>query len=315
MSVYNGGRYLSESIESVLRQEGVDFEFIIVNDGSTDSSDEVIDRYASSDARIRVFHQPNQGLTKALIAGCKRAKAEIIARQDADDVSLPGRLLEQAKLLLSREDVGLVSSFANYVGPEGEYLGTITRSENSLIATHELLNKCLGPPAHGSVMFRKDLYERVGGYRPEFYFAQDSDLWLRMCEKSQIAYCQHVHYAMTISEANISSLNRSLQTKFGDFGRLSFRARSRGGSDVQYLEQARELTNGLVELKGKSSVAKKTSHTSAYFIGSQLAALNDPRAVHYLKRVILKRPWHVRAWYKLIRTQANLALTRHSISQ
>ena len=91
MSIYNGERYLSQTIESILSQENVDMEFIIIDDGSTDSSSELLNDWAKKDKRIRLFAQSNQGLTKALIKGCAVAEGKYIARQDCGDISLPTR--------------------------------------------------------------------------------------------------------------------------------------------------------------------------------------------------------------------------------
>src|SRR6187455_3363395 len=92
MSVYNGAKCLRDSVQSVLAQEGVDFEFIIVDDGSTDASGSLLSEFAESDSRVRVIHQHNRGLTRALIQGCAAARGPFIARQDCGDLSLPGRL-------------------------------------------------------------------------------------------------------------------------------------------------------------------------------------------------------------------------------
>jgi glycosyltransferase involved in cell wall biosynthesis len=91
-SVYNGERYLRESLESVLSQEGVDLELIVVDDGSEDSTPEILADSATRDPRLRVLTQENRGLTVALIRGCAEARGEFIARHDLDDLSLPGRL-------------------------------------------------------------------------------------------------------------------------------------------------------------------------------------------------------------------------------
>ena len=89
MSVYNGASNLAATMDSILSQEGVELEFIVVNDGSTDETGEILDDYARRDDRVRVIHQENTGLTRALIRGCAAATGEFIARQDAGDVSLP----------------------------------------------------------------------------------------------------------------------------------------------------------------------------------------------------------------------------------
>src|SRR4029079_15350055 len=95
MSVYNGAETLHETMESILSQERVAIEFIIINDGSTDGSDDILSQYARKDPRVRVIHQKNKGLTCALIRGCEEAKGEYIARQDVGDVSMPDRLRRQ----------------------------------------------------------------------------------------------------------------------------------------------------------------------------------------------------------------------------
>ena len=107
MSVYNGETYLAESIESILRQTYKNFEFIIINDGSTDSSAEIIDTFAASDDRIVVIHQTNSGLTRSLNAGIKNARGEYIARQDADDESFPHRFTRQMEYL--KRDITLTA--------------------------------------------------------------------------------------------------------------------------------------------------------------------------------------------------------------
>src|SRR5262245_31636274 len=99
MSVYNGASHLAATIDSILSQEEVELEFIVVNDGSTDGSGDILDRYALQDGRVRVTHQGRAGLTRALIAGCEIAKGKFIARQDAGDFSFPSRLKSQAAVL------------------------------------------------------------------------------------------------------------------------------------------------------------------------------------------------------------------------
>src|SRR6266496_3005617 len=104
MSVYNGADHLRETIDSILAQEGVAFELIVVNDGSTDQSAKILEEYASRDKRVRVFQQENQGLTRSLIRGCSEARGKYIARQDAGDVSLTDRLVKQMNCLVASVD-------------------------------------------------------------------------------------------------------------------------------------------------------------------------------------------------------------------
>src|SRR5215467_1447738 len=115
MSVYNGASHLVATLDSILSQEGVEFEFIVVNDGSTDNSGQILDEYAQRDSRLRVIQQDNTGLTRALIRGCDAARGEFIARQDAGDISLPGRLKSQVIVLRDQEDCIFVSCWTDIV--------------------------------------------------------------------------------------------------------------------------------------------------------------------------------------------------------
>src|SRR5688572_6984597 len=109
MSVYNGATQLRETIDSVLSQEGVSLEFIVVDDGSTDDTPDILMGCAQKDGRMKLIRQQNQGLTRALIRGCAEAKGAYIARQDAGDISLPGRLQRLRQLLDSDSSAALVS--------------------------------------------------------------------------------------------------------------------------------------------------------------------------------------------------------------
>src|SRR5439155_4002224 len=127
MSVYNGASHLVATLDSILSQEGVEFEFIVVNDGSTDKSGQILDDYAQRDSRLRVIHQENTGLTRALIRGCDAARGEFIARQDAGDLSLPGRLVRQRVILDAEPAVVIVSCATRFLGPSEEELYTVAQ--------------------------------------------------------------------------------------------------------------------------------------------------------------------------------------------
>ncbi len=122
MSVYNGDKYLREAIESILNQTFTDFEFIIVNDGSTDNSLEIIESY--DDERIKTINnKKNIGLTKSLNKALKFAKGKYIARQDADDVSLPNRFEKQVEYLDSHPEVALVGTSVYLIDENGKIIG------------------------------------------------------------------------------------------------------------------------------------------------------------------------------------------------
>src|SRR5262249_43512985 len=183
--VYNGADRLHETIESILSQDGVSLELIIVNDGSTDESGFVLDNYARLDSRVRILHQDNQGLTRALINGCTAARGQYIARQDArGDMSMPWQLKRQLTQLSQHPEAVLSSCGTRYVGPSGETLYEVMQTGAELDHNLKGINPkdIVGVSHHGSVVMRRDAYVSAGGYRPQFKVAQDLDLWLRLAE-------------------------------------------------------------------------------------------------------------------------------------
>jgi len=216
MSVYNGADTLPSTIGSILSQEDVDLEFIIVNDGSTDGSDVILEQYAAQDNRIKIISQHNQGLTKALINGCAVAHGKYIARQDAGDISLPGRSRKQLDRFSSYSKAVLVSCGTRFVGPEGECLYDIIQTDTDAANGLNSLNPkhIRGPSHHGSAMFLRAAYEKIGGYRPEFYFAQDLDLWTRLIEIGSHVTVPKVLYEAVVTPKDISGPTRFVNGRF-----------------------------------------------------------------------------------------------------
>lgn len=303
MSVYNAAEYLEHAISSILTQSGVSLEVIAINDGSIDGSSEILHRVALTDGRVRIIEQANAGLTMSLIRGCQLAQGEFIARQDADDISMPDRLRKQRDFLKADESLVFVSSMAQGIGPAGEPLEVVTRPEDADEATRQLLFEKTGPPAHGSVMMRRTAYESVGGYREEFYFAQDSDLWLRLGRLGRLKYLPEILYAWRVSPTGISTSRQAQQLRFGDLGQLCHAAVLRGESENQYLEQAAELANIIRSEKHQTQhLDARTKAWGLYRIGTTLARQGDFRAREYFWQTIQSQPWHVRAWIRLFQS-------------
>lgn len=294
MSIYNDAKYLPYSIESILSQEGVDFEFIIVNDSAIDESAEIATRYAADDKRIHIINQENQGLTKALINGCREARGRFIARQDADDLSMPGRLALQAEMLQSNNRLVFVSCWADVIGPENELLFTYKRPANPEDATDLLLNGRKSPPGHGSVMFRRECYERVGGYRPQLYYAQDGDLWLRLGKIGQLGYVQKVLYQYRVSSLSISGARHQIKLPFARLVDELYAARQAGESEEPILANAPSVA----DIRNNKAVSSEAD--TQYFIGRALVARGDSRAMKYLKNCVCSNPLKLRAWFFLL---------------
>lgn len=299
MSAYNDRDRVEQAVVSILGQTFRDLELIVVNDGSSDGSAELLDGLAASDARMRVIHQDNTGLTRALIRACAEARGEFIARQDADDWSDPERIADQLALIESDERIGFVSCSTRYVGPGGEPLMTVSRSQDPRIATTGLLHDRQGPPAHGSVMFRRSLYLQVGGYRDPFHFSQDSDLWLRMASHAWVAYLPEVRYVALREVESTSGSQRPSQRRFGELSQACSSARLAGRSEQPFLEEASQLAAQLRQRGGSITGSRSASSAAAYLLGSQLTRNGDTRGRVYLWQVLRSQPWHWKAWVRL----------------
>jgi glycosyltransferase involved in cell wall biosynthesis len=184
MSVYNGEKYLREAIESILAQTFIDFNFLIINDGSTDGTKEILENY--NDSRIKLINnKKNIGLTKSLNKGLKLARGEYIARQDADDISMPERLEKEVSFLDHNKNTALVGTYYYMINEKGKTLNTIKPLKKSEEIKIGLLKG--NQFGHGSVMFRAECVKEVGYYREELGPVEDYDLWLRISDRYNIA--------------------------------------------------------------------------------------------------------------------------------
>jgi hypothetical protein len=188
MSVYNGERFLAPAIESVLRQSFADFEFLILDDGSTDATPAILRDYASRDSRIRPIIRVNRGLVASLNELLAEARAPLIARMDADDICHPDRFARQTAFLAAHPDHGVVGSWSEDID-EATLPWHIEGDDHPV--THEafLHNIRHGGPllVHPAVMYRRDLVLALGGYHRAFVHCEDLDLWLRLASVTRIA--------------------------------------------------------------------------------------------------------------------------------
>lgn len=290
MGVRNGGQGLRASLESVLQQQGVDLELIVVDDGSDDDTPATLASFVGKDRRVRVVRQEKAGLTRALISGCAQARAPILARHDADDTSLPGRLARQVARLSSESELAFVSCWSRAVGPAGESLWESRPPSDPGPATRALLDGRQGPPGHGSVVMRRSAYDAVGGYRSAFSLAQDADLWLRLVDQGAFALVPEILYEYNVSGGGISGSRARLQLEYGLLAHACRAARQRGESEAALLRQAEAMRGRLAEAGPESAWRRP------YFIGRCLAERRDPRARGYLWTAVRSNPLAMRAW-------------------
>jgi len=184
MAVYNGKEFLREAIESILDQTFRNFEFVIINDGSVDGTDAILDDYARLSAHLRVYRQSNQGLITSLNTACQLARGTYIARMDADDIAFPDRLERQVSFLMTHANVAVLGGAAQVIDRSGRPISLIRYpTTNSEIKAALFTYSCF---VHPTVMMSKDAFLALGGYRKPFLHAEEYDLWLRMAERYEL---------------------------------------------------------------------------------------------------------------------------------
>lgn len=199
MPVYNASAYLRESIDSILNQTFTDFELIIIDDGSKDNSVEIIKSY--QDSRIRFYiNDKNKGIVYTLNKGIDYASSEIIARMDADDISLPDRFEKQYNYLNTHPDCSLVCGWITIIDRDGNESFTQKRYTANLY--FDMVYECTIP--HPTVMFRKQDFQQIGGYRN--VVAEDYDLWSRYIQKFKIVNIESVVLKYRKLETNLSTV-------------------------------------------------------------------------------------------------------------
>ena len=207
MPVFNSARYLSEAIDSILNQSFSDFEFIIVDDGSSDASPEILRRYAAKDARIRVITQENKGIVESLNTGCRLARGRYIARMDADDVSLPARLERQFEIFEKNPRFGVIGTSYSLIRKGG---GDYYAPEwNAAIQWTLCFYNAI---CHPSVMMRREVLEKLNYYRP-IEHCEDYDLWVRAAKVTTLYNIPEILLRYRISEEGVSKKFSAVQNE------------------------------------------------------------------------------------------------------
>jgi GT2 family glycosyltransferase len=203
-TVYNGARYLQEAIDSIHAEEFTDFEHVIVDDGSTDATPDILARAATRDPRIVIVRtERNHGVASAANRGLAIARGEYIARLDADDISLPGRLAREVAVLDAHPDIALVSMNYESIDPIGNLLGTSHRDHPPAVVAY-LLNFSNALGGHSQVMFRKSVVDALGGYDETCRASLDFDLWTRILAHGRIVVLPELGMRYRIHDLSIS---------------------------------------------------------------------------------------------------------------
>lgn len=254
-SVYNGAPYLAAAIESVLAQSFADFEFLVLDDGSTDASRAIAEGYAARDQRIRVVTRPNRGLVASLNELFAMARAPIVARFDADDICHPERLARQFAFLAAHPDHGLVGAATRYIDAVGR---PARNAPLERPGEHEGIVRNLedGPNlCHSVVMVRRDLVRAAGGYRSAYAHAEDQDLWLRLARVTRLHNLPECLLDYRITPGQVSSRHVITQTRHAAIAWLAHRAVIESGADPTEGLATLPPTDALDALLGPGSAA------------------------------------------------------------
>lgn len=240
---HNRVDYVAECVESLLSQDYPNLEVVVFDDGSTDGTAEALLKYA--DPRLKVTTQANAGFTVTLNRAIRSARGAIIALHGSGDVAAAERISKQVEALLSGDDVGIVGCLtdrsATRAGPAAKYTKDVSGN------IHKRCLRTGMPFTHGAVMFRKSLFDEIGGYREFFELAQGRDFYLRMPSHLRYIALPEVLYFKRRPPGSVGDNPRKiiLQTYLTQFAVQCASARDRGDSDP--LEQMGPLATFLRE--------------------------------------------------------------------
>jgi len=215
MSVYNGDKYLKESIISILNQTLANFKFVIINDASTDNSLDIIKNF--SDPRIKLINNSqNIGLTKSLNIGLKECQGKYIARIDTDDLALPNRLQVQYDFMEANPNIALCGSNSELINENGEIIGQKKKVTNPLHIKFKII--FTNPFLHPSLFFRKDIIKQ---YNEEFLYAQDYELTSRLIQNHSLTNIPETLIKYRVSNNSITENKNSRQIQLSNALKIS----------------------------------------------------------------------------------------------
>lgn len=301
LPVRNGAKYIGQALDSIRSDIDVISSIIIIDDGSTDNTIAIVNNFEPQQ-KIRLFKHQQCGLVAALNHALQLSQARYVARMDADDVSLPGRLPAQLAYLEANREVAVVGTQVAHIGSKGESLGSRTNypCDNGSIRLELIEKRCV--VSHPTIMARRATLLQCGGYRNAFRDAEDYDLWLRVIERAEIANLPEVFLKYRRHPGQVSVTGNLRQSFSRDFARWCATERRMGHTDpalhmdeppsyTELRKQYQDTTNTLAQLAiaydaiaryGESTLDASCSH--AFRIIPNLAwrnYLGETRRVRY----------------------------------
>lgn len=260
MVTHNVEEYLEEAVASILGQEFTGLELVIADFGSTDRSREIVEKFATLDARVRLEQVVAAEVVEARNAACVFARGKYIAVMDADDVSLPNRLKEQVRILEENERIGLVGGAATWIDGQGNVMWDLRFPQTDEEIRSELPRRF--PFCHAAVTLRRDIFEKIGGYRKIFTTAHDYDLGLRFSEHCACANIAEPVVKYRVHGSQLSLSRRRQQTLCKLAAQASAKARREGTKDP--LDSCPRITPDVLRQMGVSEAEEQANLLSDY---------------------------------------------------
>jgi len=287
MAAYNAEAFLGEAIEGVLAQGFTGWELIVANDGSTDRSSQIA--RACQDERIRVYDFPNRGQTVARCQAISMANADLLAICDADDVWEPEKLQRQLNVLDAHPEVGVVGSArVKVITEEGEEIGTESCPVSDE-ALREALYEGQSNFVHSAVVVRRDVYDKVGGYRAMFRYSEDYDLMLRLAEVTQLFNVPGpALLRRRLSGGGIGRAHKAVQRAYA-FAALKMALLRRRGELVSDERIIDEMLAASRRQEGESGGAAEQVDPDLRYAKVAIVCGRPWRAVRFLRRSLRRR--------------------------
>jgi len=309
MPVYNGAAYLRPAIDCLLKQTFNDFELVIVNDGSTDNTQEIIDSY--DDARIVCLEQENQGVARSLNNGLKIARGKYVRRHDADDVSLLDSLQKQVDFLEAHPDYVMVSNQQAFMTYRGKIAYKFRMPHNRFFEGKPWKDVTFDdfdpghatPIVHGTACYRRKEVMDVGAYRPEFIVGEDNDLWIRLLEKNKIAVMNECNYFVRIHPGSATQRHAAKIQHFRKLIVAYSEERRKTGSDPIMRGEKVEPPPQEKPQPEKEKISHpqgKHFREDMRYMYSLVINARDWKLAHEIGSEILRDGWKVPDTYKLL---------------
>jgi len=308
MPAYNAAAFVRAAVDSILAQTFVDFELIILNDGSTDDTQDIIERY--DDNRIRLINKSNSGVAATLNLGLTEAQGEFIWRHDADDISLPEKLARQVTFLDSHPEFVLCATQIAFMTERGKIAWNKRQPKTNWLGEADFREvrfkdfAPFSPVTHGTTLFRRSMLDVVPSYRDAFITSEDIDMWLRMMEHGKLAVLNQCLSLHRLSSSSATGLHGWKNEFYRELAKEYWRQRQENGSDQ--LELNGSITEPQAPTENKSNGAKPGRIYRSDLLNFPLSVHIDARdwlEVSQIVRHAIRQGWQLPEVYRTILIQ------------